>query len=152
MFPSSTSISFHAFILSSFIFTFLPIVIGVYYALSHLKSSLYQRLYLIAASLFFYGYYNVRYLALILVSIAVNYIIAVQIQNRKPGLSSLFLTIGVLFNVGFIGYFKYYDFFIENINFLLIKFFVFFLSLYFYYFFSYSLGEHPSYFLNTLEK
>ena len=101
-----------------FIFTFLPIVIGTYYALSHLKSSLYQRLFLIAASLFFYGYYNVRYLALILVSIAVNYIIAVQIQNRNPRLSSLFLAIGVLFNVGLIGYFKYYDFFIENINFL----------------------------------
>lgn len=64
---------------------------------------------------FFYGYYNVRYLLLIIVSIIINYIIALWIQRRQR-FTKLILVIGILFNVGLIGYFKYYDFFIENIN------------------------------------
>ena len=99
-----------------FIFAFLPAVLIVYYLLSHLKNSLYQRLFLIAASLFFYGYYNVWYLLLIVGSIAINYIIARLIQKAQGKSLKLFLVIGILFNVGLIGYFKYYDFFIENIN------------------------------------
>ncbi len=98
-----------------FIFLFLPTVLVIYYLLSKIKNSLYQRLFLIGASLFFYGYYNVKYLLLIISSIAVNYAIAVLI-HKKEGLSKLFLTLGVLFNVALIGYFKYYDFFTENIN------------------------------------
>lgn len=101
-----------------FILTFLPVVVLTYYALSHLKDGLYQRLFLIAASLFFYGYYNVKYLALIVVSIVINYLVATGIQKTSGRKSQLFLTVGVLLNVGLIGYFKYYDFFIENINLL----------------------------------
>ena len=101
-----------------FIFVFLPIVIAGYYALSHVKESLYQRLFLIGASLFFYGYYNVNYLGLILISIIVNYAIAVLIQKSKDMRARIFLAIGVLLNVALIGYFKYYDFFVENINLL----------------------------------
>lgn len=99
-----------------FILAFLPIVLIVYFGLSRLKNNLYQRLFLIAASLFFYGYHSVQYLLLILASIAVNYILALQIQKNKNPLSKVWLTIGVLFNVALIGYFKYYDFFIENVN------------------------------------
>jgi len=99
-----------------FILAFLPIVVIVYYLLSHVNNSLIQRLFLIAASLFFYGYYNVRYLALILASIAVNYVLAVGIQRSEGKKAKLFFVLGILFNVGLIGYYKYYDFFIENIN------------------------------------
>lgn len=100
-----------------FILLFLPIVLCGYYLLSRLKNGIYQRLFLIAASLFFYGYYNVSYLLLILASIAFNYFIALLIQrNSEKKTAKLFLTLGILFNVALIGYFKYYDFFIENIN------------------------------------
>ena len=99
-----------------FILAFLPIVVIVYYLLSHVNNSLVQRLFLIAASLFFYGYYNVRYLALILASIAVNYVLAVGIQRSEGKKAKLFFVLGILFNVGLIGYYKYYDFFVENIN------------------------------------
>ena len=99
-----------------FILAFLPVVLSVYYALSHLKNGIYQRLFLIAASLFFYGYYNTRYLILITASIAVNYGIALAIQRHRAKAGRLLLVIGILFNVGLIGYFKYYDFFVENIN------------------------------------
>ena len=99
-----------------FIFAFLPVVLSVYYALSNLKNGIYQRLFLIAASLFFYGYYNTKYLILITASIAVNYGIALAIQTHRAKAGRLFLVVGILFNVGLIGYFKYYDFFVENIN------------------------------------
>ena len=99
-----------------FILAFLPVVIAGYYGLSHLKNSIYQRLFLLAASLYFYGYYNVKYLMLIIVSMVINYVVAMQIQKSEGARAKLFLTIGVLLNVGLIGYFKYYDFFVENIN------------------------------------
>lgn len=99
-----------------FILLFLPITLGGYYLLSVCKRSLFQRLFLIAASLFFYAYFNVSYLLLIVASIAVNYIVAGRIQKSRGAISKLFLTLGVLFNVGLLGYFKYYDFFVENIN------------------------------------
>lgn len=99
-----------------FILLFLPIVLIGYYALSHVKNDVYQRLFILLASLFFYGYQNVKYLALILGSIAVNYVIALAIQKNRKNSATFFLTLGVLFNVVLIGYYKYYDFFIENIN------------------------------------
>ena len=99
-----------------FILVFLPVVLLVYYLLSHLKNGIYQRLFLIFASLVFYAYYNVKYLLLIIASIVVNYLVAGQIQRLAGKLSKLFLAIGVLFNVALIGYFKYCDFFLENIN------------------------------------
>lgn len=100
-------------VFSSYIFitSFLPVVLIVYYMLSHMKNSTLQRLFLIIASLFFYGYYNVKYLSLIVVSIGVNYIIA-RAMYKSAGLrggiaSKQWLIIGILFNVGLLGYFKY---------------------------------------------
>lgn len=99
-----------------FIFAFLPIVIIGYYLLSFMNEGIYQRLFLIAASMFFYGYYNVKYLLLILVSMVLNYGLAIMIQKSSKGKDKFYLTLGVIFNVALIGYYKYYDFFIENIN------------------------------------
>ena len=45
-----------------FLFAFLPLVLLGYYLLSGLKDPIYQRLFLIGASLFFYGYFNPSYL------------------------------------------------------------------------------------------
>ena len=96
-----------------FIFTFLPVVLLGYFGLSKLKNPFPQRLFLILASLFFYGYYNVSYLALIVVSIVINYAVALCLP-KKGGI--LFYVAGILFNVCLLGYFKYYDFFISNVN------------------------------------
>lgn len=96
-----------------FIFSFLPIVLIGYYSLSKLKNSIWQRIFLILASLFFYGYYSAKYLLLIILSITFNYIVAILIQKRS---SQAWLIIGIVFNIALIGYFKYCDFFIENIN------------------------------------
>ncbi len=102
-----------------FIFLFLPIVLGGYFALQNLKSELYQRLFLIVASLVFYGYNNIKYVPLIVLSIIINYIIAVLIQvlsTKRALFWRILLIIGILFNILLLGYYKYYNFFIENIN------------------------------------
>lgn len=99
-----------------FLFAFLPLVLGGYYLLSLFKNPIYQRLFLIGASLFFYGYFNPSYLLIIVVSIFINYLLASCISGSKGTFQTVLFWLGVLFNVGLLGYFKYRDFFVENIN------------------------------------
>ena len=101
-----------------FLFAFLPLVLGGYYLLSHVKSPICQRLFLIGASLYFYGYFNPSYLVIIVVSILANYILAYGMSRSKGAAGTVFFWLGVLFNVGLLGYFKYRDFFVENLNIL----------------------------------
>ena len=109
-----------------FIFAFLPLTLLGFYLLPRLIASggklrYAQNLLLIAASLVFYGYYNVYYLFIIIASILVNYTLALAMQRcslRRPALEKLCFILGIAFNIFLIGYFKYYDFFIENINFV----------------------------------
>lgn len=100
---------------SSYVFClfFLPTVLVVYFLLSTAKCYKVQRLFLVGASFFFYGYYNWNYLIIIIVSIVVNYAIAVLLQRTRY---KVLFILGVLFNLFLLGYFKYYDFFIGNIN------------------------------------
>ena len=101
-----------------FIFCFLPIVLVIYFSMSKLKNGIYQRIFLVMASLFFYGYFNVSYLLIIIASIIVNYIIAwlMCVNKEKKSCTKALLITGVIFNLGLLGYFKYYDFFISNVN------------------------------------
>lgn len=99
-----------------FLFVFLPLVLAGYYLLSLVKNSIYQRLFLIGASLFFYGYFNPSYLLIIVVSILVNYLLASCIRGGTGRFQAVCFWLGVLFNVVLLGYFKYRDFFVENIN------------------------------------
>lgn len=103
-----------------FIFCFLPIVIIVYYSLSKVNNLVYQRLFLILVSLFFYGYNNPKYLLLIGISILSNYFIAFWMQEiNSNGYKKVVLATGILFNIGVLGYFKYYNFVLSNINLIL---------------------------------
>ncbi|MFK2826358.1 MBOAT family protein [Bacillus sp. B190/17] len=101
-----------------FIFLFLPIVLLGYFLLNHWNFTL-AKAWLLGGSLFFYGWWNPSYLPLIFASLIVNFLIGTAL-GKESFLSKrkLILTIGVVFNVSLLGYFKYYDFFVENINFL----------------------------------
>ncbi len=102
-----------------FIFIFLPISFFIYFYLNHKKLIIIAKIWLIIASLFFYSWWNIIYLPLILISIIFNYKITQLIieYNDKNYLSKQnLLQIGLLFNIGLLVYFKYMDFFIENIN------------------------------------
>jgi alginate O-acetyltransferase complex protein AlgI len=106
-----------------FIFIFLPISFFVYFYLNHKRLTVASKVWLIFSSLFFYSWWNVNYLPLILISILFNYSITrVMIGhgerlNKYLSKKSL-LVIALIFNIGLLGYFKYMDFFIENINFI----------------------------------
>ena len=78
--------------------------------------------FLVFASLFFYSWWNIAYLPIILSSMLFNYVVGNSLNNKfkKVQLNKkLLLTFGVIANVGLLGYFKYADFFIENINFVM---------------------------------
>lgn len=99
-----------------FIFVFLPIVFVIYFLLNRINFSL-SKGWLLLASLFFYSWWNPKYLPLILASLLVNYAVGTYlgktgaIWKRKSA-----LTLGIIFNVFLLGYFKYYDFFVTNLN------------------------------------
>lgn len=89
-----------------------------YFALNKFRYTDLAKYYLIVGSLFFYSWWNIIYLPLIILSVVINYLLTRQmtlhIKQKK-----IYLLIGLAFNVGLLGYFKYADFFISNINFVL---------------------------------
>lgn len=100
-----------------FIFIFLPITLLGWYFLNAKKAYRAAKYFLAGMSLWFYGYFNYYYLAVIIASILGNYFLSRLVKFSKTKLTDRLLLIsGLLFNLGFLFYFKYYDFFFENIN------------------------------------
>lgn len=105
-----------------FIFLFLPLVLTGWHGLNHFKKYKAAQCIVISMSLWFYGYFNYYNLILILCSISVNWLISKKIEREEKNpdgnekIKKIFGIIGILFNIGFLFYFKYYDFFIENCN------------------------------------
>ena len=104
-----------------FLFLFLPISFFIYFYLNHKKLVVASKAWLLLVSLFFYAWWNIIYLPLILISILFNYRIASLIleydeNSRNYFTKKMLLKIGLLANIGLLIYFKYMDFFIENIN------------------------------------
>lgn len=101
----------------TFIIGFLPIILITYYVLIKYQQIKTSKFLLIFGSLFFYGWWNINYLPLILISMFVNYYISTKLNKNNPIVKQkIILTLGLIFNIGLLCYFKYYDFFIENIN------------------------------------
>jgi alginate O-acetyltransferase complex protein AlgI len=102
-----------------FIFLFLPITWVIYFGLNRFKLVELAKSWILGASLFFYGYWNVNYLPLILISILFNYALTTQILSDKSDKrrKGLFYA-GLVFNIGLLCYYKYTDFFLENLNYL----------------------------------
>jgi len=102
-----------------FIFLFLPVCLIGYFWLNRFSSGTWAKSWLVLASLFFYSYWNPVYLPLILASIAVNYAVGsalVKTPERFPLGPRTILIIGITFNLLLLGYFKYTDFLLTNIN------------------------------------
>ena len=97
----------------TFLYIFLPLVLILNF-IFHRK---YRNALLLAASILFYAWGGVSYTLLLIISITVNFIagklIAKNLDNKK---SRIYLTIGIIINLGFLGVFKYGNFVIENIN------------------------------------
>lgn len=98
---------------------FFPIVFFVYWFVLR-KSLKLQNLFLLAASYFFYACWDWRFMFLLAFSTAVGYISGIKIQeSESQSLKKTWLWLSVLANVGILGFFKYYNFFIEEFTDLL---------------------------------
>ncbi len=100
-----------------FILFFLPLTFILYFLMQHFNSPKIARAWLVSASLFFYSWWNIKYLPLILISIFVNYGIGSILSSKNIRANKLvILVIGISFNLSLLGYYKYADFFIVNFN------------------------------------
>lgn len=100
-----------------FIFLFLPFTFFTYFYLNK------KRLTEVAKGFWFYRLYfftaNVIYLPLILGSMVFNYCFGVELNKENSKISKKFILIlGIVANLMLLGYFKYSDFFISNLNFI----------------------------------
>lgn len=99
---------------------FLPVVAIVFYLLRKMRLERMGNVWLVLASLFFYSYWVPEYLPLILLSIIVNFTVnRFLLTLITPLWRKLSLFAAIVFNVGLLGYYKYSDFFIENISIML---------------------------------
>lgn len=94
-----------------FILLFLPLALLLYYGLNQIKKYELAKAALIGMSLWFYAYFQVSYLLIILSSIGINYLFSRLLEKRKS-----LLVLGIAVNIGIIFYFKYYNFFLENVG------------------------------------
>ncbi len=96
----------------SFIFIFLPITLAGYYWTLSNHNTRSQYSVLIIASLIFYGYWDIRFIPLLIFSIVINYFLArvlISSQNK------IALVIGIGFNLGLIAWFKFIGFFTASL-------------------------------------
>lgn len=101
---------------------FLPLVYLLYWFACKDKYTV-QNLLLLAASYFFYGCWDVRFLLLLAFSTLLDYASGLQIRaaaNRNS--QKIWLTVSICINVGFLAFFKYYNFFVDSFARLLVGF------------------------------
>ncbi|MFE8701714.1 MBOAT family O-acyltransferase [Cytobacillus sp. FJAT-54145] len=100
-----------------FLFGFLPVVWLIFLVLSKYKLYRTRTVWLVVSSLFFYSWWNPIYLPLILASMLINYFLGSVIGKMKEAkLAKTILVLGVILNLSALGYYKYFDFFVENFN------------------------------------
>jgi alginate O-acetyltransferase complex protein AlgI len=93
---------------------FLPIIFVLYWFVFDKKLK-YQNLLILVSSYVFYGWWDYRFLSLILLSTVVDYFIGLGISNQASLKNKrILLWCSVLFNLGVLGFFKYYNFFIDS--------------------------------------
>lgn len=93
---------------------FLPSVFILYWFVFNKNLKLQNTLILISSYLF-YGWWDYRFLCLIFVSTIVDYFAGINISNQNSNHKrKLFLWFSIVFNLGILGFFKYYNFFIDS--------------------------------------
>ena len=104
---------------NSYVFTlaFFPLCITGYFCLNHFKRYDLAQGYLLLMSLWFYGYFNPSYLAIIITSVVVNFLVTRWMgKAQRSWHRKTLLWIAIALNIGILFYFKYFDFFLFNVN------------------------------------
>jgi alginate O-acetyltransferase complex protein AlgI len=91
---------------------FFVIVTAGYY----LIPGRFRWLWLLLASCYFYMYFKPAYILIILFTIVIDYIAGILIEHAKAPYKKLYLIISLAANIGVLAFYKYIDFFIQNIN------------------------------------
>ena len=95
---------------------FFPIVFAIYWSLSNRKLQ-WQNAFLVIASFFFYGWWDWRFLGLMIFSAGVDFMTALMMDRSKDKYKKRWwLMASLLVNLGILAFFKYYNFFVENFN------------------------------------
>ncbi len=103
-----------------FIFVFLPVTLLGLFILARVASHSLVVGWLIAANLFFYGWWNPSYLLLLVTSILFNFSIGKFVRQRKTqdglGSAKTWLVIGIIGDLGLLFYYKYFNFFVDTLD------------------------------------
>ena len=97
-----------------FIFRFLPIAMGIYF----LTPKKFKNLSLLVLSLVFYSWGEPKYFFIMIISIFIDYFVSRGIEKYRTNkkISIALLCTSITFNLGMLFFFKYFNFFLENIN------------------------------------
>lgn len=100
-----------------FLFAFLPIVLILYFTIGR-KTIKLQNLLLLISSLFFYAWGEPKFVLVMMLSIAVNYVLGLFVarSQRHKRVARFYLAVSVVFNLGLLFIFKYLNFTIASIN------------------------------------
>ena len=108
-----------------FILAFLPIVISGYFLINKHWSTKYKKnglIWLLIASLVFYGYEEPKYLLLLVASILVNFCVVIlitglkQSNNKRDSIQKIIVSLGIILNILPLLYFKYSNFILNSIE------------------------------------
>ena len=103
-----------------FIFLFLPITLFGYFLFNHFKLNVLSKIWLILASLFFYGFFNVSYLWIIISSVFFNFAISklfnTTFLNNQYILKKILFVLGLTVNISLLFFYKYLDFIFKCTN------------------------------------
>lgn len=116
IFEARDSVCYHLGMLFNsavFLFAFLPVTLAAYYIVLRYAGRQAAQVCLLAASLFFYGWWNPVYLALLVPLAAFNYVIGGRLLDKKE---RPLLVLGIAVNLLVLGYYKYAAFFVTNLN------------------------------------
>ncbi len=95
----------------TFLLAFLPITVILYFSFNNRT---YRNVILLITSLFFYAWGEPKTIFLMILTIIVNYFLAIQVEKNKK----TYLYVSILFNIGLLFFFKYFNFFIKDVLFI----------------------------------
>jgi alginate O-acetyltransferase complex protein AlgI len=99
-----------------FLLAFLPVTLLVFAFLARVSAKA-SKVWLVMASLFFYGWWNPPYLVLLGISICGNYVLGSFLFRAPAGRAKrVWLGVGIALNLAALGYFKYANFFVDTVN------------------------------------
>lgn len=91
---------------------FFPLVIIIYFILPHK----YRWLFLLISSCYFYMFFIPIYILILFFTIIIDYFAGILIENSEGKRKRIYLTMSILANVGVLSFFKYYNFFVNNVT------------------------------------